>query len=89
VTAGALPSGLVLSSAGVLSGTPTVTGSFTFTVTATDASGCSGTATYTLSVCVSGLTLSPGTLPAATVGTAYGQTLAAIGGAPPYAFVVT
>jgi hypothetical protein len=36
VTAGALPDGLTLSSAGVLSGTPTVVDEFTFTVTATD-----------------------------------------------------
>jgi PKD repeat protein len=89
VTAGALPAGLALSSDGVLSGTPTDAGTSTFTVTATDAAGCSGTATYTVSVCVAALTLSPGALPAATVGTAYGQTLVASGGVPSYAFAVT
>src|SRR5579871_4492538 len=36
VTGGALPSGMALSSAGALSGTPTASGSFNFTVTATD-----------------------------------------------------
>lgn len=41
VTAGTLPTGLALSSAGVLSGTPSVTGAYDFTVTASD----SGTAT--------------------------------------------
>jgi len=35
-SAGTLPSGLMLSSGGLLSGTPTVTSSYTFTVTATD-----------------------------------------------------
>jgi PKD repeat protein len=89
VTGGALPAGLALSPEGVLSGTPEAAGTFTFTVTATDASGCSGAATYTLSVCVAGLILSPGTLPAGTVGSGYGQTLVASGGAPPYAFAVT
>ncbi len=39
VTNGTIPSGLVLSPAGVLSGTPTVAGAFAFTVTATDSTG--------------------------------------------------
>ena len=50
VTAGALPTGITLATAGVLSGTPTVTGTFNFTVTATDANGCTGTRAYTLVV---------------------------------------
>lgn len=39
VTAGALPDGLRLSTAGALSGTPSASGTFNFTVTATDANG--------------------------------------------------
>lgn len=39
VTSGTLPTGLTLSSAGVLSGTPTVEGAFTFTVRVTDVNG--------------------------------------------------
>ena len=50
VTAGALPAGLTLSSAGVLSGTPTTAGSFNFTVQATSSNGFSGTRAYTLVV---------------------------------------
>jgi len=42
VTAGALPAGLSLSSAGVVSGTPTASGSFSFTITATDSSTGTG-----------------------------------------------
>ena len=38
--------GLTLNGA-LLSGTPTTNGSFPFTVTATDAAGCTGTASYT------------------------------------------
>lgn len=39
VTAGDLPTGMTLSSAGVLSGTPTVADDYEFTVTATNAAG--------------------------------------------------
>ena len=42
VTSGALPAGLTLSIGGVLSGTPTAGGSFTFTVQTTDSSTGSG-----------------------------------------------
>ncbi len=42
ITAGALPPGLALSASGTISGTPTATGTFNFTVTVSDASGCSG-----------------------------------------------
>lgn len=48
VTAGALPPGLSLSAAGTISGTPTATGTFNFTVTVNDASGCSGSAGYSI-----------------------------------------
>jgi Putative Ig domain len=47
---GALPGGVSLSSAGVLSGMATQAGSFPIVVTATDADGCTGTASETLSV---------------------------------------
>lgn len=42
-TATAMPAGLTISSAGLISGTPTVVGATTFTVTATDANSCTGT----------------------------------------------
>jgi hypothetical protein len=50
VTAGTLPPGLSLNSDGTLSGTPTAAGSFSFTVTATDSSGYTGSQTCTLNV---------------------------------------
>lgn len=49
---GALPAGLALSAAGAITGTPTATGSFNFTVRATDGVGVFGTQAYTLSVIV-------------------------------------
>lgn len=39
---GALPTGLSLSSGGVISGTPSVAGTYTFTIRATDANGSTG-----------------------------------------------
>src|SRR6202012_510417 len=93
VTAGALPAGVTLASDGTLSGTPTAGGSFTFTVTATDASTGSGPYTgsqaYTLTVNSAAIVVAPGTLPAATVGTAYSQSITASGGTSPYTYAVT
>jgi uncharacterized protein YhjY with autotransporter beta-barrel domain len=89
VTAGALPTGITLSSAGVFSGTPTAGGSFTFTVTATDA-GAGGITTsqaFTLTVAAPTVT-SASTLPAASRGFAYSQTLTASGGTGPYSFAL-
>ena len=69
VTSGSLPSGLMLNgTTGVLSGTPTTSGTSTFTITAIDnnAAGLTGRQTYTLSVnSASNLTLSPASLPSA------------------------
>ncbi|WP_414493016.1 autotransporter domain-containing protein [Stenotrophomonas maltophilia] len=50
VTTGSLPTGLVLSAAGVLSGTPVTAGPATFTVTATDRFGVPGLQTYTINL---------------------------------------
>ncbi|WP_162258305.1 autotransporter domain-containing protein, partial [Frateuria sp. Soil773] len=50
VTSGALPAGLSLSGSGLLSGTPTVSGSFSFTVTATDGLHFTGAQAYTLAI---------------------------------------
>nr|MDQ5871014.1 Ig domain-containing protein [Acidobacteriota bacterium] len=85
VTGGALPPGLTLSPAGVLTGTPSVAGTFSFTLTATDANGCTGSVTYTLVPC-SGLALSPAALPEGARGIAYSQRLTASGGTAPYTF---
>ena len=93
VTAGSLPAGLTLSSSGVLSGTPTVGGSFSFTVSATDSSTGAGPYTagqsYTLTVTTATITLSPTSLPAAQVGASYSQTITASGGVSPYTYTVT
>ncbi|WP_165929256.1 putative Ig domain-containing protein [Shimia isoporae] len=86
-TSGTLPSGVSLSSAGVLSGTPTETGSFQFAVSVLDGEGNTGARSYTLVVqAVSNLTISPTTLPDGTYETSYSQTLTASGGSGTYIF---
>ncbi len=91
---GALPTGLSLSATtGVISGTPTAAGFFTFTVTATDSSTGSGPFTgsrsYTLSISAPTISVNPASLSAGTVGTAYSQTITASGGTSSYSFSVT
>ncbi len=81
ISAGALPTGLTLSAAGVLSGTPTVGGTFNFTVRAAAANGCSGTRAYTLVINCPTITVNPATLTAGRRGTAYSQTFTQTGGA--------
>lgn len=50
ITAGALPPGLTLAASGTISGTPTATGTFNFTATASDKSGCTGSQSYSITV---------------------------------------
>ncbi|PYR43178.1 MAG: hypothetical protein DMF93_03840, partial [Acidobacteria bacterium] len=50
VSSGAVPAGLSLREAGVLAGTPTAAGAFTFTVQATAANGCTGTGSFTVTI---------------------------------------
>jgi hypothetical protein len=83
---GGLPGGLSLNPAtGVLSGTPTTEGAFTFTIRATDANNCTGERGYTLTIaqmpCPT-ITVSPSntSLTPGTVGTIYNQTFTQSGG---------
>ena len=87
-TAGTLPAGLALSAAGVLSGSPTTAATSSFTITATDSGGNTGSRAYSIVVGAASvtLTLSPTTLPAGTVGAAYNRTITATGGTAPYTF---
>jgi|GEM_PF-3119048 len=76
ITSGTLPAGLALTN-GLLTGTLLQTNTSTFTVQATDANGCGGSQTYTVTVGCSVLTIAPATatLPAATNTVAYLQRL--------------
>jgi hypothetical protein len=84
---GTLPSGLSLSSGGVISGTPTTSGTSNFTVQVTDSQAPADTATKALSITIpADLSVTTSSLPNGTVGTAYSQTLAAAGGVTPYSW---
>jgi uncharacterized protein (TIGR03437 family) len=87
-TAGALPPGLFLNSGGGLSGTPTATGNYNFTIQARDSNNCTGSRSYSMLVVCPGITLNPGSLPTATVGQSYSQNITATGGDSPYTFTV-
>lgn len=86
---GALPTGVTLSSGGVLSGTPIVSGTFNFTVRSTDAHGQVVDGAYSLVIGAATINLAPPTLGSMTQGVAYSQTLSASGGTAPYSYTVT
>jgi large repetitive protein len=88
-TATGLPAGLSLASSGPVTGTPTATGRFSVIVTATDAKGILGTATFPVSITVPPLTVTTSTLPSGVVGSGYSVSLAAVGGATPYSWTVS
>jgi hypothetical protein len=84
------PAGLTLSAKGVLSGTPTTAAAAaTFKVTVKDSETTpkSVTATITLEI-VNPLKVTTLTLPIATVGVSYSDTLAATGGVAPYTWSI-
>ncbi len=82
-----LPPGFALSSSGLLGGSPTQSGTYPFSVTVTDARGCTTTTAHTITV-TNTLTLGNLTLPDGTVGISYpAQTVpAATGGTTPYTY---
>ncbi len=92
ITAGSLPTGLTLSG-NTISGVPSASGTFNFTVQVADAA--SGTATANLSIVVSSppplaVNTTSGSLPAGTLNFAYPSTnVSASGGIQPYTWSIT
>ena len=77
---------------GGLSGTPTVAGTFNFTLTVSDSTpspAAQASRSYTLTIAAPVIVVAPTALPAATRGTVYSQTLSASGGTAPYTYAVS
>lgn len=72
------PPGLSLSGAGLLSGTPTKSGTFTIPVTVIDSN--KATASGSFSITISGIIITTASLPVGMVGTGYSGSMAATGG---------
>jgi hypothetical protein len=92
VSVGTLPAGLTLnSSTGVISGTPTTTGTVNFSIKATDQSNPPQTPETALSITINPapFVITTTTLSNATIGTAYSATLQFTGGTPPITWTVT
>lgn len=66
ISTGTLPGGLTLSAGGLLSGTPTVRGNYSFTVRSTDSQSASGTQSYAGILANPNLSISPATIHLAT-----------------------
>jgi hypothetical protein len=90
VVSGNLPAGLTLSSAGVITGTPTTAGLSSFTVQAEDSEKTPQIGTQALKLAISGgnLTITSLPLQGGQVGQLYTFPLAAKGGVPPYTWSI-
>jgi hypothetical protein len=93
IKSGALPTGLTLAAAtGVISGTPTTSGSYPIEIEATPRAAPSqhATADITLTVLPApALTALTSSLPGGTLGVPYSETVNAIGGVAPYSWSVS
>jgi hypothetical protein len=87
LSGGSLPAMLSLSPAGVISGTPTNTGTSNFTVTVRDTLNQSDTQALSIAVSAA-LTITTNSLPDAQEGDSYGRTLQRSGGVAPFTWSV-
>ncbi len=89
ITSGPLPAGLTLNpNTGVVSGTPTASGSYNLSLTVTDHTSATASNGFTMTIALAVVTVNPATLPGGLVGVAYSQTVSASGGTAPYGYSV-
>ena len=88
VTAGALPTGLTLSTGGVISGTPTAAGTFIGTITASNGTAPAATQSFSITIAPAIVFTSPVPPATGSVGTAYNHACT-VTGTPPITFTVT
>lgn len=86
LSGGALPSGLNLSSAGVISGTPSAAGLASFTILATDSASNSVSRQLSILVNSPPIVISTVSLPVGNLGSAYSAAVAATGGSGTLSF---
>jgi hypothetical protein len=89
VASGNLPAGLELSSAGVISGTPTTVSTSNFTIRVADANGATTSRAFSITVIQGVLQITTLSLPGGIQGFAYSQQLQASGGPTPYSWSMT
>jgi parallel beta-helix repeat protein len=90
LSAGALPTGLTIAaSSGAIVGTPSQSGTFSFTAQVKDSAGQSATAGLSIQIASAPLQIVTSSLPDATLGQAYNAQLSAVGGATPYTWSVS
>ena len=91
IIGGTLPPGLAINgSGGVISGTPSTVGTYTFTAQATDSSGNSSSGVFTIAIAPQPLSLSGLVFPNGIAGTDFPlQILAGSGGVGPYTYTVS
>src|SRR5262249_35447081 len=81
-----LPPGLSGTSAGVISGIPTSTGTYTVQIDLSDSAGAHATKSIPLTISPVQLAVTTTSLPNAKVGQFYSVTVSATGGTTPYTF---
>ena len=94
ITSGSLPPGLSIDQAsGMITGSPTTTGTYPFTISATDSTTPTPeTSTASVSITIDAppvLAVTGGALPLATQGSAYAAFISPTGGTQPYSFALT
>src|SRR6202158_4244491 len=89
VRGGVLPPGLVLSSLGQITGSPSTIGSFDFTAEVSDSAARAVAGAFNVSIGPPELVISTSSLPSGSVGAPYSATLTGSGGTSPYTWTVS